>query len=91
VNSFSGYENIAMIEPGDDERGVLKARFDEIAESFKLLLKYDASTVSPLVSVFDVPCVLREDISQKLLSREELLSGALDSHDGYFKVPSTLE
>lgn len=83
------YEDVAMINPQDKERELLGKCIGELNESWAALEQIDAE-VSPLVSVLDTDTVLREDISEKILSREELLKNAPEQYEGYFKVPETL-
>ncbi len=85
------YEAMAKLELTENERGEISARADELIKSFKALEAADAKDAEPLVTVLDVVNVLREDVSARLISREELLSGAPEQYDGYFQVPRTLE
>jgi len=85
------YEAMAMIELPDDERGRISVRFCVLADSFNELEQIDAGGVLPLVTVLDEYNVLREDIAEKSITREELLANAPEHYDGYFKVPGTLE
>jgi len=84
------YEAMAMIELPDGELELLKGRFDVIAGSFGSLEHIDADGVEPLVTVLDQYNVLREDVSGKLLTREEVLANAPEQYDGYFQVPETI-
>jgi len=91
LRAFSDYENMAMLELSDAERLRLKERFDEITGGFAALDAYDTDGIEPLVSVLDSFNILREDVSVKKLSREELLANAPEQHDGYFQVPATID
>ena len=85
------YEAVAMFDLPDEERVRLGERAGALAESFNMLEKIDTDGVEPLVSVIDIHTVLREDISKKFLTRDELLENAPEQSDGYFQVPGTLE
>ena len=85
------YEAIAMFDLPDDERELLSKRLNFLADSFAALELVDTEFAEPLVSVLNLSNIMREDVSTKLLSRDELLSNAPEKHDGFFLVPGTLE
>ena len=85
------YEAMAKFDLPGDERAKISAQAGMLVESFAALEKIKTDGVPPLVTVLDIQNVLREDVSAKLFSREELLANAPESHDGYFQVPKTLE
>lgn len=91
MRSIIDYENMAMLELSESERERLKARFDEIVDSFSELDTYDTDGVEPLVTVLDLHSIMREDVSAKVLSREDLLENAPEQHDGYFQVPAAID
>ena len=91
MSSFEDYENMAMLDLSEAERKNLKARFDEITDSFSALDAYDTTGIEPLVTVLCLHNVIREDITAKNISREELLKNAPEQHDGYFQVPATID
>ena len=84
------YESMAKLELGDEERAWLSDRAEMLAESFAALGEVGTSGIEPLVTVLDIVNVLREDIAQKLVTREELLANAPEQYDGFFLVPKTL-
>ena len=85
------YEAMMMFDLADDERAKLSRRLNGLADGFKALEYIDAGGAEPLVTVLDLHNILREDVSGKLVDRDELLSNAPEHSDGYFKVPGTLE
>ncbi len=87
------YETMAKLNLTEPERVQLTERVNELIASFDLLehVGADVSGAEPLVSVLDRQTVLREDVSVKFITREELLSNAPEQYDGYFQVPRTLE
>ena len=91
MRSFKDYENIAMLDLPESERAGLEARFDEIVSGFAALDDYNTEGVLPLVSVLDVVNVLREDVTVKLFTRDEVLANAPEKHDGYFQVPAAID
>ena len=85
------YESVAMLRLQDYERELLGNRAGGLEDSFKELDGIGTDGIEPLVSVLDVHTVLREDVSEKLLTRDEIMANAPEQHDGYFQVPGTLE
>ena len=91
MREFTDYESMAMLDLSESERLGLKERFNEITGGFSALDAYDTSGAKPMVTVLDLYNVLREDISAKLMPRDELLKNAPEQHDGYFQVPAAID
>jgi len=89
--SITSFETMAMLELPQDEREMLGKCIEALADSFTKLEHIEAEGVEPLVTVLDIHNILREDRSEKLLTRAEILSNAPEQCDGYFQVPGTLE
>ena len=85
------YEAMAMLDLSDDERTPLKEKAESLTESFSALDAIDAAYVEPLVTVLDARNIFRDDIAEKYITREELLKNAPARHEGFFRVPGTLE
>jgi len=85
------YEAMAMLELEQNERETLARRLEKLCEGFDTLKRIDTRGVSPLVSVLKLQNVLREDITDKVISREAILENAPEQYDGFFQVPGTLE
>ena len=90
MHGFRDYENMAMLDLPDCEREVLGGRLSGLADSFAALDGIDADGVEPLVTVLGLQNVMREDVAEKLFSRDELLANAPERHDGYVQVPGTI-
>jgi len=91
MQNIKDYEAMVKLNLPESERQWLSNRADMLLKSFAALEEIDTSGVEPLVTVLDVQNVLREDVSAKMLSRDELLANAPEQYDGYFQVPRTLE
>ena len=89
--AVTDYEAMAMLDLQNEERIILEKRINELANNFSKLEQINTTNVQPLVSVLDIKNVLREDISAKIISREEILENTPEQYDGYFQVPGTLE
>ena len=85
------YADIEKIRLAEEENTWVRQSATLLEESFAALAAVATDDVEPLVTVLDIKNVLREDVAQKLVSREELLSGAPEQYDGYFQVPRTLD
>ena len=85
------YEAMTKVELSGGEREQIGRRFDELAGHFASIEGIGTDGVPPLITVLNLQNVLREDVSKKLLSREELLANAPEQYDGYYKVPGTLD
>ncbi|MCL2200932.1 MAG: Asp-tRNA(Asn)/Glu-tRNA(Gln) amidotransferase subunit GatC [Oscillospiraceae bacterium] len=88
---ISQYEAMAMLDLQEGEREMLAERLNLLFEGFAKLESADVEGVEPLVSVIDRYNVLREDVAEKIITRDELLANAPEQYDGYFQVPGTLE
>ena len=86
-----GYEAMAMLDLNEGEHKQLSERFAAVAESFALLDIVEADGSEPLVSVLGMSNVLREDVAEKRISRDEVLKNAPEQYDGYIQVPGTIE
>ena len=91
MSSFSDYEGMVMLGLSDDERIRLKERFDEITGGFAALDAIDTNGVEPLVSVLSLHNIMREDVSLKAISRDELLANSPEKDDMYFQVPAAID
>ena len=88
---IKNYEAVTMLDLPEGERELIGGLAGALAESFGALENVDTDGVEPLVSVLSLHTILREDVSEKFLTREELMSNAPEQYDGYFQVPGTLE
>ena len=81
---------MAKLDLDESERTLLSSYADRLIDSFNILDTIDSGDSLPMYTVLDVQNVLREDVSLKMLSRDELLKNAPMQEDGYFQVPKTL-
>jgi len=82
---------IEKLDLTDDEQVFISEKMKIMEDSFGLLAEIDTEGITPLVTVLNVQNILREDISHKMVTRDELLSNAPEQYDGYFQVPKTIE
>jgi len=91
MRNIKDYESMAMFDLPELERLRLKERFDKITSGFSALDKYDTTGVEPLVTVLDVHNIMREDVSFKPISTDELFGSINEQHDRYFRVPAAID
>jgi len=87
INKF---EAMAKLSLNEDEHQWIENRVKMLIESFETLQSVDTGTVEPLVSVLDLKNILRDDVSAKFISRDELLANAPQQYEGYFQVPKIM-
>ena len=90
MKNIKDYEAMTKLDLPDSERQILSTVSNILIDDFTKLASINTDGVEPLVTVLDVQNVLREDVSTKMLSRDELLANAPMQSDGYFQVPKTL-
>lgn len=90
MENIKDYEAMAKLDLPEEERRAVEALADKLADSFGALADIDTGGAEPLYTVLEVGNVLREDVSVKLLTRDELLANAPQQQDGYFQVPKTI-
>jgi len=91
MQNIKEYEAMAKISLTGEEREWADKQADMLIKSFDELEKIDTDNTEPLVSVLDISNILREDIVNKTVSREQLLATAPEQYDGYVVVPKTVE
>ena len=91
MKNIKDYEAMARLDLPESERRWVSDRADMLINSFNLLDGIDASNVEPLITVLDIQNVFRDDVSIKMLPREEILANAPEQYEGYFQVPRALD
>ncbi|MEH7117541.1 Asp-tRNA(Asn)/Glu-tRNA(Gln) amidotransferase subunit GatC [Neobacillus vireti] len=82
--------NLARLAITEEEVEKFTKQLDKIITFAEQLNELDTENVKPTYHVLDMKNVLREDIPQKGLPREEVLKNAPEHQDGQIKVPSIL-
>ena len=89
MENIKRYEAMAKLDLPENERLELSRLASMLTESFGAFSDVDTTDTAPLCTVLPLQTVLREDVSAKMISRDELLSNAPMQYDGYFQVPKT--
>jgi aspartyl-tRNA(Asn)/glutamyl-tRNA(Gln) amidotransferase subunit C len=82
--------NLARLAITEAEADKFTKQLDAIITFVEQLNELDTENVEPTYHVLDMKNVMREDIPQKGLPREEVLKNAPEHQDGQIKVPSIL-
>jgi len=90
MTKLSDYEVMTMLDLNECERQELSEKFNALVRRFDELETIDAEGVLPLVTVLDIHTVLREDVSVKNNTREEILANTTYENDGFFQVPGLI-
>lgn len=84
-------ERLNQLRLDDAQREEVLAFFEKQDEEIEKLYTVHTEQVERMVHVMPVMTVVREDIENKLFTREELQQGAPEAADGYWQVPRLLE
>ena len=82
---------LARLELEDDEIERQTRHLNGLIEQFQALQGLDLTGIEPTSHSFAVTNVLRDDAVVPSLSRDDVLSNAPESRDGFFIVPRILE
>jgi aspartyl-tRNA(Asn)/glutamyl-tRNA(Gln) amidotransferase subunit C len=90
VEQVKHVAHLARLAITEDEAEALTKQLDAIITFADQLSELDTDEVEPTSHVLDMKNVMREDIPQKGLPREEVLKNVPVHQDGQIKVPSIL-
>lgn len=82
--------NLARLAITEAEADKLTKQLDAIITFAEQLNELDTENVEPTSHVLDIKNILREDVPEQGLPREEVLKNAPEVMDGQFKVPPIL-
>ena len=74
----------------DVERAEVLSHMNFWINKFDELVEINVEGVERIVSVAQLSNVLREDISFKMVPRDEILRNAPEQNNGYFQAPKTI-
>ena len=72
----------------EEEAQKFSGQFSSIVDYFNMLNEVDTENVPPASDITNNTNVLREDVANPSMSREEFLNNAPQSERGYVKVPT---
>jgi aspartyl-tRNA(Asn)/glutamyl-tRNA(Gln) amidotransferase subunit C len=83
--------SLAKLNFSDDEKDAFIKDFARILEFVDKLKEVDTAGVEPLRYITDEVNVLREDVQQQVITKEEALKNAPVKDSDYFKVPKVIQ
>lgn len=83
--------HLARLAITEEEAEMFTSQLDAIITFAEQLNELDTSNVEPTSHVLNMKNVMREDVPEPGLPREEVLKNAPDHKDGQVRVPSILE
>ena len=83
--------HLARLRFDDSEKESIRADLQKMVAFVEKLEKVDTTGVAPLLFISDAANVLREDIVQGSVSREEALLNAPLKDEVFFKVPTVIK
>lgn len=82
--------DLAKLEFSSGERGKIKTDLNKILHFVEKLQQVDTKGVEPLIYMNEDVNVLRDDVAEKTITKEEALKNAPQKDSDYFKVPTVL-
>lgn len=82
---------LARLSLSAQERELFTGQLQRILEYFARLQELDLTAVEPTAHIMAAANVLREDVVQAGLDRQEVLAAAPAQEEGFFTVPPVLE
>lgn len=83
--------SLSKLEFSDEELETFTNQIEDIMNMSHQLSKIDTTDVKPTINVTDAVNVMREDVAQKPMPREELMKNVPEHENGYIKVPAILD
>ncbi|MFW5781551.1 MAG: Asp-tRNA(Asn)/Glu-tRNA(Gln) amidotransferase subunit GatC [Bacteroidota bacterium] len=83
--------SLARLEFKDKERENIRNDLEKIFNFVEKLKEVDTNNVEPLIFMSDEFNVLRDDIVEQTITREEALKNAPDTDGEHFRVPKVIK
>ena len=84
-------EKVNQLHLEDAEKETVLTFFAQQEQTAAILEPIDTTNTERMVHVLPLLTVVREDVAQKLFTRDELQRGAPETMDGYWQVPRVVE
>lgn len=81
---------LALLELTDDELGMFTGQLDAILDHARDVEALDLADVPPTAHPYPLVNVMRDDVVNAVVDREEVLAQAPAAEDGRFRVPPVL-
>jgi aspartyl-tRNA(Asn)/glutamyl-tRNA(Gln) amidotransferase subunit C len=87
---ISKLSDLAKLEFSSTQRDKIRSDLNNILHFVEKLQKVDTEGVEPLIYMNEDVNVLRDDVAEKTITKEEALKNAPQKDSDYFKVPTVL-
>lgn len=84
-------KDLARMNLSPEETQAIKQDLNKTLQYFQQLNKLDTEGVEEMARPVDMYNVFREDVQKATLTHEDAMSVAVESEEGYFKVPRTVD
>ncbi|MCL1794307.1 MAG: Asp-tRNA(Asn)/Glu-tRNA(Gln) amidotransferase subunit GatC [Oscillospiraceae bacterium] len=91
MHDLETLKSLSKIKLSEKENSAAEEYFKYWIFKFDMLDEVGTNGIEPLVSVLPLENVMREDISRKMATLDELLENSPEQHEGYFVVPRVLD
>lgn len=89
--SIEHLAQLARLSLSGDEQAVFSGQIDRILDYMDMLNELDTSDVEPTSHIIALDNVMRDDILEGSLSREDALMNAPDHTEAFYRVPRIIE
>ena len=83
--------HLARLDFKGEELGAIKGDMEKIIDFVDKLSEIDTENVEPLIFMNEKVNVLREDVPNQTLTKENALANAPKSDSDYFRIPKVLD
>ena len=83
--------NLAKLEFSAEEKKVIKQDLEKMIDFVDKLKSVDTAGVEPLIYMNKDVNVLRDDVIEQIITKEQALKNAPQKDSDYFKVPTVLK
>ena len=84
-------KDLARMHLSVEETQAIKQDLNKTLQYFQQLNELDTEGVEEMARPVDMYNVFREDVQKVTLTHEDAMSVAVESEEGYFKVPRTVD
>ena len=82
---------LARLGLTEEEKALYRDQLSAILDYAAVLQRVDTSAISPMATVLPLHNVMRADLVESSLPREDVLANAPDAYEGCFRVRAILE
>jgi aspartyl-tRNA(Asn)/glutamyl-tRNA(Gln) amidotransferase subunit C len=83
--------DLARLGLSEEEKDIFAAQLSAILDYFQVLQQLDTETVVPTTTAIPSQNVMRDDVAEPSLPREDILANAPNAVDTFFRVRAILD